>query len=119
LKYKAIRSRKQYNEYARILEDLVFANAKGKAVDQEIERLGTLIDKWDDDHNTFKKLHPIALLQALMKERNMKAKGLADILGTSMKTVSDILDQKGRLSINNTRILTNYFKVDRAAFNTF
>jgi HTH-type transcriptional regulator / antitoxin HigA len=81
LRYKVIKSKRQYREYANILEELVSAELKSKDMKDEIELLTLLIEKWDDDHNTFDDVDPITLLRGLMEERNLKAKDLVGVLG--------------------------------------
>jgi HTH-type transcriptional regulator/antitoxin HigA len=117
MKYKVIKSKRQYKEYANMLEGLVSADFKSKEMKDEIELLTLLIEKWDEEHNTFDDVDPITLLRALMDERNLKAKDLVEILGVSKGLVSDILNGKKGLSKDNIRILADYFKVSQEAFN--
>jgi len=117
LKYKAIKSKTQYNAYCRILEKLVDEGPKSKEIQDEIELLTILIERWDEEHNSFKELDPIELLQSLMAERNLKAKDLADVLQVSKELISDILNYKKGLSKDIIRCLTAYFKVSQEAFN--
>jgi HTH-type transcriptional regulator/antitoxin HigA len=117
LKYKIIKSKSQYKEYTNILEELVVTNHKKKEVKEEIELLTLLIEKWDDEHNTFEDVDPITLLQSLMEEKNLKAKDLVQLLGVSKGLVSDILNYKKGLSKEIIRHLAEYFKVSQEAFN--
>jgi HTH-type transcriptional regulator / antitoxin HigA len=117
LKYKVIKSKTQYKEYCKTLEDLVFNKAKKKQLKDEIDLLTLLIEKYDGDHNSFEDLDPIQLLQTLMNDHNLKAKNLVEILGVSKGMVSDILHYKKGLSKDNIRILANHFKVSQEAFN--
>lgn len=98
LKYTVIKSKRQYKEYTRILEDLVFADFKSKEMRDEIELLTLLIERWDEEHNTFDDVDPVALLRALLKEHNLKAKDLVEMLGVSKGLVSDILNNKKGMS---------------------
>ena len=61
LKYKIIISDKQYDNYCKTLEDLVFSSPKTKANKDEIASLTLLIEKYDEEHNTFVDVGPIAL----------------------------------------------------------
>ena len=115
LKYTVIKSKKQYNEYCNILEDLIAQNKK--ALVDEIELLNLLIEKWDADHNTFDNLNPVELIKALMEENNLKPKDLVKILGLSKGTVSKILNYHKGLSKETIRKLSDYFKVSQEAFN--
>jgi HTH-type transcriptional regulator / antitoxin HigA len=117
LKYKVIKSKSQYKEYSKTLEQLVTADFKSKEMKDEIELLTLLIEKWDEENNSFEDVDPITLLHSLMEERDLKAKDLVDILGVSKGLVSDILNYKKGLSKDIIRILSNYFKVSQEAFN--
>lgn len=117
LKYKVIKSKTQYKEYSRMLEELVTADFKSKEMKDEIELLTLLIEKWDEENNSFDDVDPITLLHSLMQQRGLKAKDLVDILGVSKGLVSDILNYKKGLSKDIIRSLSEYFKVSQAAFN--
>jgi HTH-type transcriptional regulator / antitoxin HigA len=117
LKYKVIKSKNQYKEYSRMLEELVSTDFKSKEMKDEIELLTLLIEKWDEENNTFDDVDPITLLHSLMKERGLKAKDLVEILGVSKGLVSDILNYKKGLSKEIIRTLAEYFTVSQEAFN--
>jgi HTH-type transcriptional regulator/antitoxin HigA len=117
LKYKVIKSQMQCKEYTKILEELVSADFKSKAMKDEIELLTLLIEKWDEENNSFDDVDPITLLHSLMEEKNLKAKDLVEILGVSKGLVSDILNYKKGLSKEIIRSLSDYFKVSQEAFN--
>jgi HTH-type transcriptional regulator/antitoxin HigA len=113
LKFKIIKSQEQYDTYCDILEDLI---SQDKNQD-EADLLTLLIEKWDDEHNTFNDSDPIELLKALMNEQNLKAKDLADVLDLSKGTISKILNYHKGLSKDTIRKLSDFFKVSQEAFN--
>ena len=115
LKYTIIKTKKQYNEYCNILENLLMLN--NKANKDEIDLLTLLITKWDSDNNSFDELNPVELIKALMEANNLKVKDLVEILGLSKGTVSKILDYQKGLSKETIRKLSAYFKVSQEAFN--
>ena len=118
LKYKVIKSDKQYDEYCEILHNLDFSSKrKTKAIEEEMELLTFLIEKYDEEHNTFEDLDPIQILKSLMTDHNMKAIDLAKILNVSTGLVSDILNYKKGLSKEVIRKLADIFKVSQEAFN--
>lgn len=117
LKYKVITSEKQYDKYCKTLEEFVFSGTKSKAIKEEISLLTLVIEKWDEEHNTFQDLNPVELLQSLMDDHNLKAKDLVDILQVSKGLVSDILNYKKGLSKEIIRVLSGYFKVNQEVFN--
>jgi HTH-type transcriptional regulator/antitoxin HigA len=117
LKYKVINSKMQYNKYCKKLEELLNNGSKAKAVEDEIDLLTLLIEKWDEDHSTLKEVDPIRLLHSLMDDHKMKAKDLVSLLGISKGYVSDILHYKKGLSKEVIRKLAERFKISQEAFN--
>lgn len=117
LKYKVITSKSQYKEYCSVLEQLVFSGAKDRNTKDEIALLTLLIEKWDAKHLSATELDPIQLLQSFIKDHNLKAKDLVEILDISKGYVSDILHYKKGLSKEVIRKLADYFKVSQEAFN--
>ncbi|MCB0395554.1 MAG: helix-turn-helix domain-containing protein [Flavobacteriales bacterium] len=115
LKYTIIKTRKQYNDYCRILEDLISQDKK--VLSDEIELLTLLIEKWDEAHNTFDDRDPVQLIRSLMEENSLKPKDLLEILGLSKGTVSKILNYQKGLSKETIRALSKHFKVNQSAFN--
>jgi HTH-type transcriptional regulator/antitoxin HigA len=115
LKYTVIKTKEQYFEYCRILEDIVFQ--ENEHLDDEIELLTLLIEKWDQDHNTFDDLDPVELLKSLMEDHYLKAKDLADFLELSKGTVSKILNYQKGFSKETIRKLSLHFKLTQEAFN--
>ena len=117
LQYKIIKTDAQYNRYCDTLEALVDSGKKAKAVQEEIELLTLLIEKYDADHNSFDDADPIELLKSLLKDHKMKAVDLAKLLDVSEGLVSDILNYKKGLSKETIRILSERFKLNQEAFN--
>ncbi|MDB5087686.1 MAG: family transcriptional regulator [Mucilaginibacter sp.] len=116
LKYKIIKTEEQYWEYCDKLELLV-SNKGDDGLEDEIELLTFLIEKWDEEHSTLNESDPVELLKYLMDENKMKAKTLADVLGISKSTVSEILHYRKGLSKEIIRKLADRFKVRQEAFN--
>lgn len=117
LKYKVIKNKTQYNEYCKVLEGLVFSNTKNKQVEDEIDLLTLLIEKWDAEHNTFNEVDPIQLLHSFMNDHKIKPKDLVNLLEVSKGYVSEILHYKKGLSKDVIRKLAERFKVSQEAFN--
>jgi HTH-type transcriptional regulator / antitoxin HigA len=117
LKYKVIKSEAQYDKYCTQLEELLDSGSESKAVNDEIELLTLLIEKWDEAHNPFDTADPIEILRSRMKDHKMKAVHLASLLGVSEGLVSDMLNYKKGLSKDTIRILSEHFKLGQEAFN--
>lgn len=117
LPYTVIKTDAQYNKYCDMLESLIESNKKTKAIQDEIELLYLLIEKYDAEHNRFGDADPIELLKYLMSDHQMKAVDLAALLNVSEGLVSDILNYKKGLSKDTIRILSQKFKMSQEAFN--
>lgn len=117
LQYKIIKTTAQYNKYCNTLEALVTNGRKTKGVQDEIELLTLLIEKYDEEHNTFMDADPIELLKSLLKEHKIKAVELATLLQVSEGLVSDMLNYKKGLSKETIRILSEKFRLNQEAFN--
>lgn len=115
LKYTIIKNKTQYNTYCEMLEDFILLDKEETR--DEIELLTLLIEKWDEENNSFTDLNPIELLKALMEEHLLKAQDLVEILNLSKGTISKILNYHKGLSKETIRTLSDYFKVSQEAFN--
>lgn len=115
LKYTVIKDLRQYKNYCDILEKLVLQN--DKEINDEIELLTILIEKWDNEHNIFNESDPIELLKALMESHDLQAKDLVTVMDLSKGTISKILNYHKGLSKDTIRKLSSYFKVSQEAFN--
>ena len=116
LKYTIIKSRDQYDEYCNQLENLL-DDELNESLQDEIDLLTLLIEKYDDENNTFKESDPITLLRSFMQDHQLKPQDLTEILGISKGYISDILNYKKGLSKEVIRKLAEYFKVRQEAFN--
>lgn len=117
LRYKVIKTKRQYQEYCKRLEDLAENLDGSKSVQEEIDLLTLLIEKYDDEHNSFHEVDPIQFLHSFMRDHELKAIDLADLLNVSKGYVSDILNYKKGLSKDVIRKLADHFKVKQEAFN--
>ena len=54
LKYTIIKTEEQYSKYCCIMEELL--QKENSVFEDEIELLTLLIEKWDNEHNTFNEL---------------------------------------------------------------
>lgn len=117
--YTIIRSEDQYWTYCNDLEKLTseYQKRPSDELDDLIETITLLIEKYDEEHSTMQELDPIQLLKSLMADNKMKQNDLAELLKISKGHVSDILSYKKGLSKNVIRILSDRFKVRQDAFN--
>jgi len=115
LKYIIIKTEAQYEHYCTLLEELIVKD--DSRLEDEIELLTLLIEKWDKEHSSFDDLNPVELIKSLMEENNLNAAGLTQILGLSKGTVSKILNYHKGLSKDTIRKLSEHFNISQEAFN--
>lgn len=116
IKYTIIRNEDQYKQYCDQLETLL-TQESNEPLQDEIDLLTLLIEKYDEEHNTFKETDPITLLRSFMQNHHLKPQDMTAVLGISKGYVSDILNYKKGLSKKVIRKLADYFKVRQEAFN--
>ena len=117
LKYRVIDSDTQYKSYCDTVENLVFSTNITPAIQDEINLLTLLIETYDKQNSTFRKLDPVQLLKSLMSEHRMKAADLARKLQVSEGLISDILKYKKGMSKKTIRGIAELFKMQQEAFN--
>ena len=117
LKYKIIKDREQYDLYCNVLESLTDIECPDANTEDEIDLITLLIEKYDDEHNTFQEVDPIKLLRSFMEDHDLSATSLSNLLEVSKGYVSDILNYKKGLSKEIIRKLAEHFKVRQEAFN--
>jgi len=92
-------------------------NKKSSEQQDIIDYLTLLIEKWDEEHNTFTDADPIDLLRYLMGENKLKSVELAKPLSISASLMSDILRYRRGLSKGIIRMLAERFAVNLELFN--
>lgn len=117
LKYRVIRNLKQYNQYCEILESLLNEKNKTTQIEEEIDLLTALIEKYDDENTSSSALDPVQLLYSFMAEHSLSATDLAKKLGVGKSYISEILNYKKSFSKDIIRELAKLFKVKQEAFN--
>lgn len=114
LKYTVIKNEVQYDLYCSILEKLLQQKKKLKQIQEEIELLTLLIEKFDEERHLFHQSSVPEILHSLLAEHQLKSKELAQILGVSEGLVSDMRSGKKPISKKNIQILSKHFKINPA-----
>jgi HTH-type transcriptional regulator/antitoxin HigA len=117
LKYTIVKTLEQYYSYCDRIEELTSSGTITKNMEDEIDLLVLLIEKWDEEHNTLADLNPVQTIRYLMTENKLKATDLANTLAVSKGLVSDILNYKKGLSKDIIRALSSHFKLSQEIFN--
>ena len=112
-----IKNEKQYFAYCDEVERLELMERKTQAIEDRIELLILLIDKWDEEHDITPELDPVEYLKLLMKTNKLKNVDLQNKVGINKTTLSHILNYRRGFSKKNIRLLADFFKVSQDAFN--
>lgn len=119
MKYKRIKTLKQYTAYCNEYEELVL---KGLKKDQEIiDLLELLIEDFDNgtinEIGVDQDMEPVELLAYLMSENRLTKSGLARELGVSRQLITEILNYKRNISKRMVMKFADYFKMMPIAFS--
>lgn len=119
MKYKRIKTLKQYTAYCNEYEELLL---KGLKKDLEvIDLLELLIE--DFDNKTIREIgedqdmKPVELLAYLMSEQQLSKSALARELGVSRQLITEILNYKRNISKRMVMKFSDFFKMMPIAFS--
>lgn len=116
LKYKVIKTKKQYYEYCNLVEKISCEKKKHTVEEIELmELLVVLIEKYDAEHSTLVEIDPVGLLRLFMEDHKMRSVDLANLLGVSTSLVSDVLNYRRGFSKTMITKLSARFKIDPKA----
>ena len=102
-KMKIIKTQSDYEEALTRLEEIF--DAKINTVDgDELELLGFLVDKYEEEHHSIELPHPIEAIKFRMDQMGLKQKDLVPYFGDKSK-VSDVLNLKRKLNLTYIRSL--------------
>jgi HTH-type transcriptional regulator/antitoxin HigA len=106
---KPIRTEEDY-EAACMRIDKIFQAEEGTPEDDELEVLLTLVDKYEEERFPIGMPHPIEAIRMQMENLNISRQGLMERLGKSSGRMSDILNCRRRLTLDDVR---NFSKILR------
>lgn len=100
---RLIKTKKDYqNALARI--EIIFDAKPGSAEGDELEVLGMLIDKYEEDHYPVDFPDPIAAIKFRMEQLGYNQADLANVVGLKSRA-SEILNKKRKLTLDMIRSL--------------
>ncbi|MCB9235099.1 MAG: transcriptional regulator [Bacteroidia bacterium] len=111
-----IKNLDQYHHYCSEVERLAEME-ETEEINDQIEHLLLLIEKWDKEHNPLPEMDPVELIKALMKNKGLKARDLVRDLEIDKTQLSAILNYRKGFSKRITRLLADYFKINQEALN--
>lgn len=106
---RPIKTKKDYNSALERLEK-IFDAKKGSNEGDELEILGILIEKYEDDHFPIGLPDPIEAVKFRMDQLGYTQADLARIVGLQSRA-SEILNKKRKLSIDMIRQLHSKLKI--------
>ena len=106
---KPIKSEKDYQEALKRL-DVIFDAKFGSREGDELEILGILIEKYENDHYPVSLPDPIEAIKFKMEEMGYNQNDLAKVVGWKSRA-SEILSKKRKLTLEMIRQLNEHFKI--------
>ena len=109
MEIKAIKTEQDYSDALMRLEE-IFDAKKGTKEGDELEVLGILIEKYEDENFPIDLPDPIEAIKFRMEQMNMDNKDLAEIIGYKSR-VSEIFSRKRKLNLEMIRRLHERMKI--------
>ncbi len=106
---KPIKTRKDYQQALERLEQLFDAKKNSKEGD-ELEVLGILIEKYEDEHFPVGLPDPIEAIKFRMEQLGYNQSDLAKVIGLKSRA-SEILSKKRKLTLEMVRLLHNSLNI--------
>ena len=106
---KPIKTKKDYQNALERLE-LIFDSKKGSNNGDELEILGILIEKYEDEHFPIGFPDPIEAIKFRMEQMGSNQTDLAKIVGLKSRA-SEILNKKRKLTLEMIRLLHDNLKI--------
>lgn len=104
MKLKPIKTEQDYFQALERLE-LIFDAKPGTKEGDELEILGILLEKYEDEHFPIELPDPIEAIKFRMEQLNYSQNDLAEVIGLKSRA-SEILNKKRKLSLDMIRKLT-------------
>ena len=110
-----IASERQHEEYLSVLDKLASKERPTAEEEKYAQVLMTLIEAYEEEHDSIPDASPVEVLRALMDANNLRQKDLAPIFG-SESIVSEVLHGKRKLNRRHIEKLSKRFRVSPAVF---
>lgn len=104
MKLKPIKNEQDYFQALERLE-IIFDAKPGTKEGDELEILGILLEKYEDEHYSIDLPDPIEAIKFRMEQLNFSQNDLAEVIGLKSRT-SEILNKKRKLTLAMIRKLT-------------
>jgi HTH-type transcriptional regulator/antitoxin HigA len=106
---KPIKTEEDYQNALDRLES-IFDSKKGSAQGDELEILGILIEKYEDEHFPVGFPDPVEAIKFRMEQMGYSQSDLANVIGLKSRA-SEILNRKRKLTLEMIRLLHDKLKI--------
>ena len=106
---KPIKNKKDYQQALERLE-LIFDSKKGMPEGDELEILGILIEKYEDEHFPIGFPDPIEAIKFRMEQMGYNQTDLARVVGLKSRA-SEILNKKRKLTLEMIRLIHDSLRI--------
>jgi len=110
LNIKPVRNKEDYEAACRRIDE-IFQAEPGTPEDDELEILATLVDRYEEDHFMVGMPDPVTAIEIQMQNLGLSRKDIMECLGKSSGRVSDILNRRRALTLNDIRRLSKKLHV--------
>jgi HTH-type transcriptional regulator / antitoxin HigA len=106
MEIKPIRTEEDYEAACNRIDE-IFQAEPGTQKEEELDILATLVDAYEEKHFPIGKPHPIGAIKIQMENLGVSRKDLMEALGKSSGRISDILNQRRHLTLDDIRKLSS------------
>jgi HTH-type transcriptional regulator / antitoxin HigA len=110
MEIKAIRTEQDYEAACRRIDE-IFRAEEGTEEDDELEILLALVDRYEEEHFPIDMPHPIEAIEIQMQNLKMSRKDLMERLDKSSGRISDILNCRRALTLNDIRKISRLLHI--------
>ena len=107
---KPIKSEEDYEAACKRIDE-IFQAEPGSKEEEELDILATLVDAYEEKHFPMGKPHPIEAIKIQMEGLGISRKDLREDLGKSSGRISDILNCRRALTLNDIRKLSKLLHI--------
>ena len=109
MEIKLIKSKKQYKQYLKRLNE-IFDAKEGTPESDEFDLLALVIEKYEDEHYSIEEPHPIDAIKFMMEQNGISQSDLGKIIN-SRSRVSEIFSGTRKLTLNHIRAINERLQV--------
>ncbi len=116
MKIKPIRTKKDYEAACKRIDE-IFQAVPGSPEDDELEILVTLVERYEEENFPIAMPHPVEAIEIQMKNLGISRKDLGDLLNKSSGRVSDMLNCRRALTLDDIRKLSSLLHIPVAVLS--